>query len=213
MRAATSPPAPEFVVGVDLGQVSDYTAVAMVEDAGRERTRPRLVRHLARFALSTRYPEVVAEVLALLQSPPLAGRVRLGVDQTGVGRAVTDVFRAEMKRRWQGRMAPQLVAVTITGGNEVTAVAGGRGVPKRDLVNAIAIPLEAGYLKIAPELPEASVLVRELDEFQRTVSAAGRDSYGGAADWRVNAHDDLLLATGIALWVADHARPATLHWL
>ena len=201
---------PEYVVGLDLGQISDYSALAVVETTGREKDRPRLVRHLARFPLGTKYNQVVAEVLDLLDTPPLAGACRLGVDQTGVGRGVTDMIRDEAKKRWRGRTPPRIVAVTITAGYEVTRVAGGVGVPKMILVNDLAILLENRKVKTAPELPEAATLVREMDEFVSRVSAAGRVSYGVDGEWRVGANDDLLLALAIACWTADNGRGATM---
>jgi hypothetical protein len=42
-------------LGLDLGQVSDYSAVAVIEHAGRERNRLRQMRHLDRFPLGTKY--------------------------------------------------------------------------------------------------------------------------------------------------------------
>src|SRR5215212_528044 len=99
----TPPPRTEYVLGLDLGQVSDYSAVAVIEHAGRERDRLRRVRHLERFPLGTKYHQVVAEVLAMLDTPPLAGTCRLAVDQTGVGRGVVDMIREAARVRWRGR--------------------------------------------------------------------------------------------------------------
>src|SRR4051794_27375644 len=90
LRPPSPPPRTEYVLGLDLGQVSDYSAVAVIEHAGRERDRLRRVRHLDRLPLGTKSHQVVAEVLAMLDPPPLTGACRLAVDQTGVGRGVVD---------------------------------------------------------------------------------------------------------------------------
>jgi hypothetical protein len=53
-------------------------------------------------------------------------------------------------------------------------------------------------LKIAPQLPEAQTLVREMQTFQVKISLdTAHDSYGA---WREGTHDDLVLAVALALW-------------
>src|SRR5215831_16750818 len=96
-----------FIVGVDLGQVADYTAIAAVELLPPEIH----LRHLERLPLGTPYPTVVTHVRGLLATPPLnnAGTL-LVIDQTGVGRAVFDLFA-------QGGLAP--FGATLTGGDAV----------------------------------------------------------------------------------------------
>ena len=66
-----------FYAGLDLGQVQDYSALAIVAVEppqrplpGEQPTEPaHLVRHLERFKLGTRYPEIVAGVKARLEAP------------------------------------------------------------------------------------------------------------------------------------------------
>jgi hypothetical protein len=147
----------------------------------------------------------------MLDTPPLAGACRLAVDQTGVGRGVVDMIREAARGLWCGRSLPAIVAVTITAGNEITQVAGGLGMPKLRLVNDLAVLVENGRIRTAPDLREAATLVREMDQFVRSVSPAGRVSSGVDAEWRISANDDLLLALAIASWVADYPRGASLH--
>src|SRR5205085_2524303 len=66
--------------------------------------------HLQRWPLGTPYPQIVEDVRALLSRPPLAGCI-LGIDATGVGRAVADLFR-------RGRLNATLRPVVITGGHQ-----------------------------------------------------------------------------------------------
>ena len=89
-----APPRPAYAVGLDLGQAQDYSALAVVEHAGRSRDRPLLVRHLHRWPLGTAYPAIVADVAATLAAPPLPAGAVLAIDRTGVGRAVFDLFAA-----------------------------------------------------------------------------------------------------------------------
>jgi hypothetical protein len=158
---------------------------------------PLAVTHIRRWPLGTGYPSIVGDVIALLSAPPLRPEAAvLVVDETGVGRPVVDLLRQAG--------IPQLCAVTITAGNSVVpdpdpAVWGFR-TPKRDLVSSVAVVLEQRRLKIAEGLPEAATLVKELQEFKRRVTPVGNDTY---ASWREAAHDDLVLALALAVWLRE----------
>src|SRR4051812_32912227 len=94
----------EFLIGVDLGQSKDPTAIAVLERAEikgsfdpvmyayRKIVELRL-RHLERIPLGTSYVDVVDRVVRIAQFGPLAGRCRLVVDGTGAGRPVVDLLR------------------------------------------------------------------------------------------------------------------------
>ena len=61
--------------------------------------------------------------------------------------------------------------------------------------------LEYAYSVIySRALPDAPVLLRELQTFTVRISAAGREPY---AAWREGQHDDLVLAAGLAAWWAE----------
>src|SRR5262245_4457864 len=94
-----------FVIGVDLGQQHDYTAVAILESIElvhndrdpvtyerRREHRTRLL-HLHRVKLGTPYPDVVRAIKDIAASPTLAGRCTLVVDATGVGAPVVDLLK------------------------------------------------------------------------------------------------------------------------
>jgi hypothetical protein len=61
--------------------------------------------------------------------------------------------------------------------------------------------LQGKRLKIAPELTEAATLTRELQSFQVKITDAANDTYGA---WREGAHDDLVLASALSCWGAQH---------
>lgn len=151
---------------------------------------PLSVRHLERFPLGTRYPVVVEKVGQLLSREPLRSRrAVLLVDKTGVGASVVDSFR---------QAGIRLSAITIHGGSAVSRDWGGYRVPKRDLVSAVQVLLQSGRLKIAPDLPEAETLRKELLNFRVKIDPkTAHDSY---EHWRENDHDDLVLATAMACW-------------
>lgn len=152
--------------------------------------------HLDRLPLGTSYPGVVEHVKALMWRPPLRGRSRLVVDATGVGEPIVDMMT-------QAGLQP--VPITITAGYTVQrADRGGWHVPKRDLVDTLAVLFQTERLAIARELRYAQALVDELLAFEARVTAAGRDTYGA----REGAHDDLVLATAIAVWYGIRHAPA-----
>jgi len=92
-----------WVIGVDLGQRRDYSAVAAVEvfDAVYDqrdpftadfiRSRSYRVRGVERVRLGTPYPDVVRHLRDVAQRTPLAGNCTLVVDATGVGAPVVDL--------------------------------------------------------------------------------------------------------------------------
>jgi hypothetical protein len=181
-----------YIVGLDLGQAVDYTAVVIVEQQG---TRPQItyhLRHLERFPLGTAYPAIVTQVQTLLGHPTLERQTRLVVDATGCGRPVVDLLT-------QAHLDP--VAVSIHGGEHVTQEGHYWRVPKRDLVGILQVLLQTARLKVAEALPLAQTLVQELLNFKVTIDPrTAHDSYSA---WRENIHDDLVLACALACWLGE----------
>ena len=181
----------DFTVGVDLGQSCDSTAIAILcEVPGTPTTYD--CAHLERIPLGASYPAVVRRVQAIMSFPKLRD-ADLVIDSTGVGRPVFDLLQ-------QAGLSP--IGVTITAGNEVTEKDGRFGVPKRDLIGAAQVLVQAHRLRIAKSLPEAETLVRELLGFQIKITTNGNDQYGA---WRSGTHDDIVLALSLAAWYATAA--------
>lgn len=210
MSVGVGGPDPAFVVGVDLGQSQDFTAIAVNRvvrlnpgSAGAPEYAHAFL-HLERPKLGTPYPVVVQRVCALcasLPAPPL-----LVVDETGVGRAVLDLLRlAAPRSSW-------LLPVTITAGyTPAPQPDGGWHVPKRDLVAAVQVALQNRRLRVATALPEARTLTQELLNFRARITASGNVTYA-VPDWREGQHDDLVLATALAVWAADRTESA-VRWI
>jgi len=153
---------------------------------------PLLIRHVERVR-GRPYPQIVADVRALLSRPPLAELSTVIVaDAGGVGGAVSDLM-------WQ-QGVPH-VALTATGGDAVHVADGGRTIrcPKRELVAAAQICLAEGRLRIAAGLAHAPTLTQELQNYRVTISAAGHDSYAARED----EHDDLVYAAAQLCWYRD----------
>lgn len=187
-----------FAVGVDLGQVRDFTAIAIAERLDAERVWA--IRHLQRFELGTPYPEIVEEVRVLMNRSPLRGESVLAVDATGVGRPVFDLLRL-------AGMGCRVTGILITGGDVATPdkALSGYKVPKRDIVGILQLLFQQRRLKISPRLREAEAFLKELRDFKVRISdSTGNDSYGA---WRSGEHDDLVLAAGIGIWLGNRYMP------
>jgi hypothetical protein len=177
-----------YVVGLDLGQKRDYSAVAVLELAEtvyddrdpvtydfRREQFTRLV-YLERVELGTPYPDVVSHVAGLVTDERLRDST-LVVDATGVGAPVVDLLRKE-------QLPCRLLPVTITGGHHDAPVGSGYHVPKRELITGLQVLFDQGRLQIARRLTMAEALVRELTGL------------------RAGSRDDLVLATALAWWWA-----------
>ena len=198
-------PAVRHFVGLDLGQPHEFTALAVLERplASSEDLlagcRPAYaLRHLRRFPLGTPYPAVMQAVVSLLGSARLSDPT-LGVDQTGVGHAVVGMLAEALR----GRVACLFFPMTLTAGHAVTGGdAGVLHVPKRELVGTLQVLLQTRRLRVARTLPDAVVLVQELENFRAKVTTAKKETL---ESWREGRHDDLILAVAVAAWLGELA--------
>lgn len=157
---------------------------------GRPANPPLALVHLERFELHTPYPKVVESIGELIQTPPIRLTCTpLVVDGTGVGAPVVDMMR-------QAGLGP--TSVTITAGFTViyNQEDGSYRVPKRDLISTVSVLLEQRRLRIPRSLPNAQLLDRELQEFRRTITKVGNDTYAADRD----KHDDMVLSIALAAW-------------
>jgi hypothetical protein len=207
-------PRDRWIVGVDLGQSTDPTAICALHhtvvpqdswvpnDKSRQWKQERVERfdvlHLERLPLGMPYPAQVAHVARVLARPPL-GRAKLVIDETGVGRAVGDIFNT-------AGMYP--TRITITAGLEATRHGGDTWhVPKAVLISNMEARQHTGELRVAPNATDASALAEEMKDFQRHVTAAGRATWSA----RTGAHDDLVLAVAIALFEATNYQECSIE--
>lgn len=214
------PPNP-YLIGCDLGQALDYTAIVVAEQL------PGISTDKARYQIPFlerwhphRYGDVITRVATIVQKlrapvhvvgddgryETMRAPVTLVVDRTGVGRAVGDQFT-------DAALDVDLQLVTITGGDSVTKDGESLRVPKRDLAGVVAVLLQSSRLEITKDSPHSETLRSELRNFRVKISASGHDSYGAGDDWRENAHDDLVLATALALWAGEQSYGHTFSTL
>lgn len=203
------PPDPvrQLYLGLDLGAVQDYSALAVVERVafpGTDRPCSYLARHLHRWELMTPYPAVVKDVWDLCdrQDGPrgpdaelLLARAPLIVDATGVGRPVVQMLR-------QARPGARVIPVVIVFGHGATwdEASCSYHVPKKDLVTGCQVLLQEGRLKFAKGLAEGPQLAKELSTFRVKVTPAANETFEG---WRESDKDDLVLALCCAVWYAE----------
>jgi hypothetical protein len=130
--------------------------------------------------------------------PPAKQAPALVTDATGVGRPVIDMM---------SKAGLRPIAITITGGfDENMVLSNDWRIPKRNLVSTLAVLLQSGRLKVAPDLVEGETFVTELSNFKVKISAAGHDSYNA---WRESIHDDLVLSVALAAWWGERPGPMT----
>lgn len=210
----------DYVLGLDLAQGgADWTALAVLQRTERAYGAPAdyLAIHLQRWRdrRTVRIPEEVAKVWKQLtryeadrhfavtgNSPHGAPPIALVVDITGVGPFGTDPLR---------RAGFDPIGIVIHGGDAVTHPDSRTyRVPKRDLAGAVHTLLESDRLHLNRALADAVTLKAELENFRAKITLTGHDRYeaGGGDEWRVGAHDDLVLAVAVAAWMGEsHARP------
>jgi hypothetical protein len=178
-----------YIVGVDLGQATDPSAIAVLEAIPSQ--RKLCVRHLERAPLGTPYPDVVERVRRITASLPMAGRCNVVVDATG-SRPVVDLLR-------RANLMGGLLAVVATSGKTESCRAGYYRTPKRNLILLLQSMLRRDVLQIASQLKDRPALIRELEQMRVRVTPAGREQFGA---WRAGEHDDLVFAVALACWGA-----------
>ena len=226
---------PLYILGVDLGQAQDYTALGVLERTGHDTSKVTVTHELRsvsygfgeRVGSKSPYQTITSPVYENHYAarhlerlpigtpyPAQVARIKelsehLKADTGSAPLLVVDqtgVGRPVVDMLRAAELSP--VAVTITGGDAVTQDGRDYRVPKRDLVSVVQVLLQSDRLKIARALPEASTLTSELLAFKVSISLKGHDSYGNDVGlWRENPHDDLVLAVALAAWYGENYKP------
>ena len=188
-----------FVIGIDIGQIRDPTAIAVAETEKRRIDRHLethfIIRHLERIPLGTPYPEVAGRIGKLIGN--LAARTRgcplVYLDATGVGKPIVDLLRIDASA------VCSIVAVYFIHSDrrleERTAGYLRVKLGKANLVSRLQALMQAGRIHL-PRTREAQALARELLDYEIRVDENATDRYGA---FRVGTHDDLATALGLAV--------------
>jgi hypothetical protein len=205
----------EYILGLDLGQSSDPSALTVTEKitpferathSHENRAHdskitgdPRYaVRHIERFDLGTSYPDVVRRVADVMDAPETGEDPTLVMDATGIGAPVVDQFHEE-------GLYP--VQILFTGGDSVTSDGKEYRVPKADLATNVQALLEPRRLTIAKDLDLAGQLVQEMKNFRVKISDSGHARFEHATESKT---DDILLSLACALWFAERSPAASM---
>lgn len=201
-----------FVLGVDLGQQQDPTAIVLLEhfrrledpnlaDTPEWERRPKKIRNayitrlIERPELGTPYLEVVDRLEAIMQNPKIVGEVQLVADATGVGLPVVELMR-------ERGLNP--IGVWITSGGDVHRTDYGYKVPKKDLATALQLVYQSRRIQVPRNIELARILMNELTNFRVKITSQDNTKYEA---WRSSQHDDLVLAQAIAVWYAERVYP------
>ncbi len=211
----TEPRPVVFIMGVDLGQARDFSAIVIneVSLSKRQRHHPgdpfavfgevqtirrHELRHVERLPLGMSYPAVIEAVRDRFTRIPAQSREpKLIVDATGVGRPVVDEMR---------RAGLRPIGCTITGGSGWSEDRGSKScrVAKALLASTVAVALETDRLTVSADGPHRDTLQGELAAFRVKVNPNANETFEA---WREADHDDLVLAAAMAVWLGDHTEP------
>src|SRR5215217_4146627 len=219
-----------YSVGVDLGQASDFTAIAVLEKTIAppetamfspvgESPSNRLIEgralydlvYLKRPKLGTPYDTIARRVADLIcdLEPQGAfgelGQVTLSVDGTGVGRGVVDMLRTEFQRRGAtSRAVPKVDfrAVSVTGSNTSLKK------PTRTHgywsapKKDLVFPAVAAFQQGKIRIAKG---IKDRDALVNELKNYRRTTNIASGNiafepWRESEHDDLLFAVCLALW-------------
>jgi hypothetical protein len=203
----------DVVIGVDVGQRADPTAIAVVERQERGEDDHHVVRFLERLPLGTPYPTVAerleavvdgvkgkaerrqvetarwtagGQAVTLYEERDIIPHVTLYVDATGVGQPVVDLLAVAGVRP---------IACYFTHGDRRVRTGHEVSIGKAWLVSRLQALLQTGRLHL-PDTDEARVLARELQDYEIRVDEDANDRYGA---FKVGTHDDLVTALGLGV--------------
>jgi hypothetical protein len=200
----------DYIIGFDLGRDRDHSAIAVLgarlEDHGhydyamlRQPTR-RIVQLglLKRIPLGTEYVEAIKLLRRIITGLQCAAgwgapgvNIHVVVDSAGPGQIAVELIRAQ-------QLNINLVPALLTAGYESGhSQSGTRTVPRRELVANLRYLLEVEIFRVNQNLRYGAVLENEV--------AAVRP-HGGQY-----AHDDLVIAAGLAAWYATRVYPDILR--
>ena len=194
-----------YLVGVDLAQSNDYSAIAIVEEHHRwGRTEDGMLQDILFYQVShlwrargITYPEVTEQVESLMREPRIVSHpTALIVDATGLGRPFVDGLRKE-------HLHP--IAVVITGAEHPIQKGHDEfSVPKKHIVGSLLMMAESRLIKTpstleGPDGEDLSAAINDelLNLREKINRETGHASYEHAQS---NQHDDLAMGVALACW-------------
>lgn len=199
----------KYLIGVDLGQLQDPSAISVIEmvrtiqkrgalpfammsDPDLMLTSYRLI-HLDSPPLRTPYSEVIARVKKLWNHTNLINQCCVVIDKTGLGGPVFEAMLDE---------GLQPIGITLTSGQNVNESDKGYSVPKKDIVAVLQVLLENGRFEYTQKLKLAGEFEKQMERFRVRIGKGGRESYG--SDTEAD-HDDIVISVALPVWYAERA--------
>ena len=188
-----------IVMGIDIGQRRETSAICIAETqsratGGRSAVHHR-VRHLERLPIGTSFPDIArraGQISSAIECRAGDGP-RIYVDATGLGQPVVDLLEEAM---------PGVRFVTPVffthGDRRIETGMGWRSevqLGKAHLVCRLQTLLQTARLHL-PRTPEAEILAHELIEYEIHVESDANERYGA---FPVGTQDDLVTALGLAV--------------
>lgn len=216
-RGITPPKAPpraaghiSYVVGVDIGQRVDPTAIAVVETRYDAQERGYyIVRFPKRFRLGLLYSDVAKRIARLdtklredAAKEGLEAWISYILDATGVGQGPSE----QIVQALNAQSYADVYRCYLTGGinaivdDEIMQIK----LPKTQLVSSLVSVFDADRIELPAGSKEIDAMINELLNFEIRVSDEGKDAFGA---FKVGAHDDLVTALGLAVWFGENAPP------
>ncbi|HUQ91419.1 MAG TPA: terminase family protein [Bryobacteraceae bacterium] len=192
----------DFYVGLDLGQRMDYAAISIIErtlvmfpekDYSTYQHKWEFqyrLRYLERLPLGTTYLDIIRHVRDLCQHPAFEDRCTVVVDASGVGLPIVEMLRRDL-------LNCRLEPVTITSGRKTRHDHDGWLTPRRELIQTLALHLEQNRIRIPANIPHLDHLKQELRNISVVTCQPAHSQV----------HDDLAIATALAVWKAFQSCP------
>lgn len=197
-----------YVVGIDLGTQQDHTAVSIIHEVIRPldmwgpdqrqllSAPERAIVAAYRLRLGLDYSKIADHIVGLRENPALLGDPSVGIDLTGLGRPVASLLRE--------RGFSDFVGVVITSGDNAREVGFDEWrCAKSYLIGSLAAAMSNGALLAAEGLPDGVELRRQLEDYQIEITASGHMTANAAS----GSHDDMVIATALAWFAAEHVGP------
>lgn len=187
------------VIGVDIGQKHEPTAICVVETeerAGLDSSNVHfLVRHLERLPLALPYPKVAKRLSEIMEGIERLSKDTplIYLDATGLGDPIVDLIRSKVK------CYRCVIPVHFNHGDRRSEDGKGSSrvvtLGKAYLVCRLQCLLQADRLHL-PNTPEAKILAQELLAYEINIAEDANDRYGS---FKVGTQDDYVTALGLAV--------------
>ena len=196
-----------YWLGIDLAQAADFTALCclheeqlpiMHENQCILGPRSLNIVYADRFK-GVSYPAICDHMVKVMAAKPFAGRCKLTIDGSGLGRPVSDILTEQN--------VPH-EAITMTSGQNWSRKGRYVSVGKSLLVENLAVLFASGELTFATDLPLRAEIESDLASFTLTETAAGNQIITQSR--QSGSHGDLAIGLACAAFSATYLKPQTV---